>query len=159
MGGRMVGLIAGTLSGTVLGGLVVAAVCIDLEYLAGVRWCKEPLLLIPALGMPVGGLLGGLVGRRSVHSEAASADTSHALPLAQVAARVAATEHNGLWCVLAGELTFILADGSSRATRWDDAREYVQFLQYVQGQPERVHPSWEGARAFVRSQLGGCGRA
>src|SRR5262249_33901103 len=156
----MAGLIAGALTGTGLGGLVVAVVCTGLGYLAGARWGKEPLLLILELGgMLVGGLLGGFVGHWSVHSEAASADTSHAPPLAQVAARVAAAEHNGLWCVVAGELTFILADGSSRATRWDDAREYVQFLQYVQGQPERVHPSWEAACAFVRSQLGGCGRA
>ena len=66
MGGRMVGLVAGSLSGMVLGAMLVAAVCAGLESYAGAQFAKEPLTLIMLLGMPMGGFLGALVGLWSV---------------------------------------------------------------------------------------------
>jgi hypothetical protein len=66
----MVGLVAGSLTGMALGAVLVAAVCAGLEHYTGSRFGKEPLLLIVVLGIPVGGLLGALVGRWSVTSGA-----------------------------------------------------------------------------------------
>jgi hypothetical protein len=63
---RMVGLVAGSLTGIVLGAVVVAAVCASLEHYAGTQFSKEPLLLNMLLGMPVGGFLGALMGLWSV---------------------------------------------------------------------------------------------
>jgi hypothetical protein len=60
----MVGIVAGTLTGMGLGVLLSLAICSGLEGYAGVRFVKEPLA-IAAVGLTVGGVLGGLVGRRS----------------------------------------------------------------------------------------------
>jgi hypothetical protein len=65
MGGRMVGLFAGSLTGMGIGMILGIDVCIGLEFYDGVRFGKEPLLL-PILVVPVGGFLGGLVGLWSV---------------------------------------------------------------------------------------------
>jgi hypothetical protein len=46
----------------VLGGMLVAAACLGLERYAGVRFTKEPLALITLVGMPLGGIIGGLLG-------------------------------------------------------------------------------------------------
>jgi hypothetical protein len=62
----MVGLVAGSLTGMVLGAILVAAVCAGLESYAGAQFAKEPLTLIMLLGMPMGGFLGALVGVWSV---------------------------------------------------------------------------------------------
>jgi heme A synthase len=64
--GRMLVLVAGSLTGTVLGAILVAAVCSGLQFYAEVRFDKEPLTLILVLGVPVGGVLGALVGLWSV---------------------------------------------------------------------------------------------
>ena len=66
MVGRMVGLVAGSLTGIALGAVLVAAACAGLELYAQTRFGKEPLTLITLIGMPVGGLLGALVGLWSV---------------------------------------------------------------------------------------------
>ena len=66
----MIGLIAGTLTGMALGAVFVAAVCAGLESHAGVKFGKEPLLRIVVVGMPLGGLLGALVGRWAVSTGA-----------------------------------------------------------------------------------------
>jgi hypothetical protein len=52
-----------------IGAIVVAALCSGLEQFGEVRFSKEPLLLIAVVGVPVGGLLGGLVGHWSVSSK------------------------------------------------------------------------------------------
>jgi hypothetical protein len=49
-----------------LGAVLVAGVCAGLDHYAGAQLAKEPLTLIALIGMPVGGLLGALVGLRSV---------------------------------------------------------------------------------------------
>ena len=66
MVGRMVGLVAGSLTGIALGAGLVAGACAGLELYAHTRFGKEPLTLITLIGMPVGGLLGALVGLWSV---------------------------------------------------------------------------------------------
>ena len=66
MVGRMVGLVAGSLTGMALGAVLVAGVCAGLELNAGTRFGKEPLTLSLVLGMPVGGFLGAVVGLWSV---------------------------------------------------------------------------------------------
>jgi hypothetical protein len=66
MMGWIMGLVAGSLTGMALGAVLVAAVCAGLEHYAGARFAKEPLPLIMLLGLPVGGLLGALVGLWSV---------------------------------------------------------------------------------------------
>jgi hypothetical protein len=63
---RMLGLVAGSLTGMVLGAVLVAAVCAGLEHYGGVRLGKEPITLILLVGAPVGGFLGALVGLWSV---------------------------------------------------------------------------------------------
>jgi len=63
-------------------------------------------------------------------------------------------KQRGLWCLVAGSLEFVLADGGTCETDWDDPLEFAQFARFVAARPERVHPSMESARAFVCSQLG-----
>lgn len=58
---RMPVMFFGSLTGMALGAMLVAAVCSGLERWVG--FSKEPLALIP-VGMLVGGVLGGVVGRR-----------------------------------------------------------------------------------------------
>jgi hypothetical protein len=62
MGSRLFALIAGSITGMLLGGMLIAAICVGLETYAGVQFTKEPLGLILIVGIPVGGVLGGLVG-------------------------------------------------------------------------------------------------
>lgn len=66
MGERMLGLVAGSLTGMALGSVLSFAVCAGLEHYGGVRFTKEPLILITFVGVPMGGVLGALVGRWSV---------------------------------------------------------------------------------------------
>ncbi len=76
------------------------------------------------------------------------------IPSDSIASHVAAMESDGLWCIVAGGMVFIPADGGTCETCWDDPLEYAQFVRYVRARPERVHPSPESARAFVQSRLG-----
>ena len=66
----MIGMVAGTVTGIALGAAFVVAVCIGLEDYAGVKFGKEPLLLIVVVGMPLGGFVGALVGRWAVSTGA-----------------------------------------------------------------------------------------
>lgn len=77
-----------------------------------------------------------------------------AIPVDAIAARVMAEETGGLWCIVAGRLDFVSADGGIGETNWDDPLEHAQFVRFVQADQERVHLSWEVALAFVRSRLG-----
>ena len=76
------------------------------------------------------------------------------IPVDEVGPRVTAWERDGLWCLIAGELTFVPADGGTSESSWSDPLEYAQFVRYVGARPERVHPTHESAVAFVRSQVG-----
>jgi len=66
----MHGIIAGSLTGIVLGAILVLAVSSGVETYAGMRICKQPLLWA-LLAMLPGGVLGGLVGRWSVTNNTA----------------------------------------------------------------------------------------
>jgi hypothetical protein len=66
---------------------------------------------------------------------------------------LSATERDGLWCLVASELGFVPADGTT-VTCWDDPVEYALFVRYVQAHPERVHATHEAALQFVRSRCG-----
>jgi hypothetical protein len=61
----MLGIVAGTLTGMGLGAVLTFAIGLELEVHAGVRFGKEPLAVL-GVGIALGGLVGGLVGRWSV---------------------------------------------------------------------------------------------
>jgi hypothetical protein len=63
-GERLFGLVAGTLTGMVLGLVLSCGTFLAVEQLGLARFHKEPLLLIPLLGCPAGGLVGGYVSVR-----------------------------------------------------------------------------------------------
>lgn len=75
------------------------------------------------------------------------------IPVEEVAPRVKAWEGVGLWCLVAGELSFVPANGGESHTEWDDPLEYAQFYRWVQARPERVHPTLESAQTFVRGHV------
>jgi hypothetical protein len=52
-----------------LGAVFVLTVCAGLESHAGMKFGKEPLLLV-VVAVPLGGLVGGLVGRWAVSAGA-----------------------------------------------------------------------------------------
>jgi hypothetical protein len=43
---------------------------------------------------------------------------------------------DGLWCLVDGEMTFVLADGGTCATQWDDALMAAQYARWVKAHPE-----------------------
>jgi hypothetical protein len=75
------------------------------------------------------------------------------IPVEQIAPVVHSGERDGLWCLVADELTIVPAGGGQTVTVWDDPTEYAQFVRYVEAHPERVHPTQESALAFVRSRI------
>ena len=76
------------------------------------------------------------------------------IPTYQIAPAVTASERRGMWCLVAGDLVFVLANGGTSVTCWDDPIEHAQFVRYVQAHPERIHATHATALEFVRSQLG-----
>jgi len=66
----MHGMIAGTLTGTALGAILVLAVSSGVEDYAVARFGKQPLVWA-VVGMLAGGVLGGFAGRWSVTSDTA----------------------------------------------------------------------------------------
>jgi len=81
------------------------------------------------------------------------------VPVEEIAARVAAEERDGLWCLVGAGLTFVPADGATCETSWTDMERHALFERYVAAHPERVHPTMEAARAFVHARLCLGGRA
>jgi hypothetical protein len=61
---RLLGLIAGTVTGMVVGMMLTCGVFLSIEHFGPAKFQKEPLLLIPAIGCVAGGLVGGYVGIR-----------------------------------------------------------------------------------------------
>jgi len=77
------------------------------------------------------------------------------IPVDQVGPEIIAEEgDDGRWCMVAGELTFVMANGRSTETTWDDPVKFALYIRYVQKRPERIHPNHESALAFARSQVG-----
>lgn len=60
----------------------------------------------------------------------------------------------GLWCLVAGQPELIAADASRGATMWINPAAHDQLIVAVLAHPERIHPTYEAALAFVRSELG-----
>jgi hypothetical protein len=81
------------------------------------------------------------------------------IPVDSVAPFFAATDVNGMWCMVAGELVHVLMERKPGETAWDDDLEYAQVVRYVQTQPERIHASLESAQDLVRSRFGRTGSA
>jgi hypothetical protein len=77
-----------------------------------------------------------------------------AIPVDQIGPRVTAEERDGLWCLIAEQLTFVPVGGGDCETCWDDPLVYAQFVRYVRARPERIHSTRESALAFVRSHFG-----
>jgi hypothetical protein len=77
------------------------------------------------------------------------------VPVDAIAPVIAATESagDGLWCMVAGELSFVPSHGGGTETIWDDALEYAQFVRWVEAHPERIYDTHEAAVAFVRSRI------
>lgn len=77
------------------------------------------------------------------------------IPVDAIAPHIAADEasSDGLWCIVGGELSFVLADGGRTETFWDDPLVPAQFVRWIQAHPERVHGTHEVAVAAVRSLL------
>src|SRR5262245_61415779 len=75
------------------------------------------------------------------------------IPVEQIATFVASFENDGCWCLVSGDLVFVQSHVSDCEITLDDELVYAQLLRYVQSQPERIHPTLESAREFVRSQL------
>ena len=67
---RLLGLIAGTVTGMVAGMMLTFGVCLSIEHFGLAKFQKEPLLLIPAVGCVAGGLVGGYLGIRYTSSKA-----------------------------------------------------------------------------------------
>jgi hypothetical protein len=74
------------------------------------------------------------------------------MPLEAIAPEIAASESSGeaLWCLVAGEVTLVPADGGHTITQWDDALQFAQYAGWLAAHPERVHDIHESAVAFVR---------
>jgi len=79
-----------------------------------------------------------------------------AIPVEAIAPSIKASESegDGLWCLVARKLEFVLASGQPVFTNWDDFVELAQFERWVSVRPERVHATQESAVAFVHAKLG-----
>jgi hypothetical protein len=79
------------------------------------------------------------------------------IPVEAIAPDIAASEsvRDGLWCLVAGEVSFVPIHGGGTTTSWCDPLAYAQHARWLRAHPERVHDTQESAVAFVRAQLGG----
>ncbi len=77
------------------------------------------------------------------------------VPVEAIAPIVLSWEPAGMWCIVCGGLSFVPPDDGvwDVSTMWD-AMTTFQVVRYIQAHPERVHSSWESARAFVRARFG-----
>jgi hypothetical protein len=78
------------------------------------------------------------------------------IPLDAIAPDILAWEAagNGLWCLVAGRVSFVTVDGGHTETDWDDPLTHAGYVRWLAAHPERVHDTHEAAIAFVRSRLG-----
>jgi hypothetical protein len=83
------------------------------------------------------------------------------IPLNAIAPDIAASESagDGLWCLVAGDVSWVPAHGGGMATTWCDPLAYAQYVRWLAAHPERIYDTREAAVAFVRSRLGQRGRA
>jgi hypothetical protein len=77
------------------------------------------------------------------------------IPLDAIAPDIAVHESqgDGLWCLVAGEVSFVPTDCGRTITCWDWGLAYAQYVRWLAAHPERIHETHESAVAFVRSRL------
>ena len=76
------------------------------------------------------------------------------IPVDSIAPQLAADEgSDGRYCIVADRLEFVLANGRMTETAWDDPVEVALIGRYVRSIPERIHPTYDSALTWVRSQL------
>lgn len=77
------------------------------------------------------------------------------IPVDAVASDISADESrfSGIWCLVDGELLFVLRSGAENVVCWDDPLTHAQYVRWVNAYPERVHKSDAAALAFVRECL------
>jgi hypothetical protein len=77
------------------------------------------------------------------------------IPLNAIAPDIAAGEStgDGLWCLVAGEVSFVPIHGGGTVTHWDHGLAYAQYARWLTARPERVHDTHESAVAYVRQRL------
>jgi hypothetical protein len=61
-------------------------------------------------------------------------------------------ETGGRWCIVAGDVRFVSADGQEGETAFDDEIEHAVVKGYLCSMPERVHSNYQSALEFVRSK-------
>jgi hypothetical protein len=83
------------------------------------------------------------------------------IPVEAIAPDIAASESpgDGLWCLVAGEVSWVPAHGGGTTTSWCAPLAYAQYARWLAARPERVHNTRAAAVAFVRSRLGQRGPA
>ena len=79
------------------------------------------------------------------------------LPVEAIASMVAAEEAGMLAviCLVGDCPDFVRSEGPPRLgeTTWDfDPLEHAQIIRWLRAHPERVHPTYESALAFVRAR-------
>jgi hypothetical protein len=65
-GSRLLAVVFGALTGSVVGSVLVVLVCQAIESQTGQRFTKEPLVGIIFVGVPVGAIVGAAVGRWTI---------------------------------------------------------------------------------------------
>src|SRR5262249_19091534 len=83
------------------------------------------------------------------------------IPADAIAPDIAATESRGegLWCLVDGEVSFVLVNAEPTLSNWCDPLAHTQYIRWLKSHPERIHDSHESAVRYVRRQLGEKGRA
>ena len=79
------------------------------------------------------------------------------IPVEAIASMVAAEEAGmqAVICLVGDGPDFVRSEGPPRQseTTWDfDPLEHAQIVRWLRAHPERVHPTYESAVAFVRAR-------
>jgi|SRR6516165_8062749 hypothetical protein len=79
------------------------------------------------------------------------------IPIDSIASEIRASEseRDGLWCLVAGVVSWVRVDGKGTTVEWCDDLIYAQYARWLKVHPERVHDSQESAVSFVRAHLVG----
>ena len=77
------------------------------------------------------------------------------IPVDAVAPAITGDEASGLglWCLVAGEVSFVPVSGRTTTTLWENELTYAQYHRWLKAHPERIHATHEAAVAFVQIAL------
>jgi hypothetical protein len=78
------------------------------------------------------------------------------IPIEAIASVIAEEEAGmqALICLVNDLPEFVRSEGNPGQTTWDcDPLEYAQIVRWLRAHPERVHPTYESAKAFVQTQI------